>query len=95
MKNDDGRFGSTVRRLRQERKIGLRKFARMVGITPTYLSKIERDLLDPPAEEKVIAIAEVLGQDADELLALAGRTADLWPKKITRVRYEDCGGFWD
>jgi transcriptional regulator with XRE-family HTH domain len=78
MNNDDGSFGATVRRLREERKIGLRKFAEMVGMSPTYLSKVERDDFNPPSEEKVRAIAQALGQDADELLALAGRvSADL------------------
>ena len=78
MKKDDGSFGATVRRLREERKIGLRKFAEMVGMSPTYLSKVERDDFNPPSEEKVRAIAHALGQDADELLALAGRvSADL------------------
>ena len=73
MNNDESSFGATVRRLREEKKIGLRKFAQMVGMSPTYLSKVERDEFAPPAEDKVRAIAGALGQDADELLALAGR----------------------
>jgi len=78
MSNDDSSFGTTVRRLREEKKIGLRKFAQMVGMSPTYLSKVERNDFSPPSEEKVRAIAQALGQDADELLALAGRvSADL------------------
>ena len=73
MSNDDSSFGTTVRRLREEKQIGLRRFAQMVGMSPTYLSKVERDEFAPPAEDKVRAIADALGQDADELLALAGR----------------------
>jgi len=69
------RFGATVRRLREERGIGLRKFAKAVAMSPTYLSKVERDQFPPPAEDKVIAISIALGQDPDELLALAGRVA--------------------
>ena len=75
MSNEDSSFGAKVRRLREERKIGLRKFAQIVGMSPTYLSKVERDEFKPPTEEKVRAIAEALGQDPDELLALAGRVA--------------------
>ena len=75
MSKEDDSFGATVRRLRQARKIGLRKFAPMVGMSPTYLSKVERDEFKPPTEEKVRAIAEALGQDPDELLALAGRVS--------------------
>ena len=68
-------FGFTVRRERAHRQIGLRQFAKMVGVSPTYQSKIERDELPPPAEDKVVKMAELLGQDRDELLALANRVA--------------------
>ncbi len=49
--------------------------AKKVGVSPTYMSKVERDEFAPPAEDKVIKIAAIIGQDADELLALAGRVA--------------------
>jgi len=75
MDDKGGSFGATVRRLREGQKIGLRKFAQQVGMSPTYLSKVERDEFMPPTEEKVRAIAGVLGQDPDELLALAGRVS--------------------
>ena len=68
-------FGARVRRLREAREIGLRPFARMIGVSATYLSKIERDELPPPAEARVKEIARLLDQDPDELLALAGRVA--------------------
>src|SRR3954447_18929818 len=47
----------------------------MVGVSATYLSKIERDELPPPAEARVKEIARLLDQDPDELLALAGKVA--------------------
>lgn len=68
-------FGSFVRGHREEKGLGLREMAGMIGVSPTYLSKVERDQFDPPAEDKVIAIAEVLSVDRDELLALAGKVA--------------------
>jgi HTH-type transcriptional regulator, competence development regulator len=68
-------FGPTVRAWREEKEIGLRRFANLVGMSPTYLSKIERGDFPPPGEEKIKAIANELGQDPDELLALAGRVA--------------------
>ena len=64
-----------MRRRREKQEIGLRQFAKMIGVSPTYLSKVERDEFDPPAEDKVIAIADALGFDRDELLALAGRVS--------------------
>ena len=70
-------FGATIRKLREERGIGLRQFARMIEVSATYLSKIEREELPPPAEGRVKEIARLLEQDPDELLALAGKVAEL------------------
>jgi len=73
----DGRekFGQFVRRRREAREIGLREMAKMIGVSPTYLSKIERDEFPPPAEDRVRAIAKIIECDADELLARAGRVS--------------------
>jgi len=79
---EERRFGETVRQLRQAKNLGLREFAKQVGISPTYLSKIERDEFNPPAEEKVRAIAKALGQDEDEMLALAGKVSSDLPEII-------------
>ncbi len=68
-------FGATVRRERERLKVGLRQFAKMIGVSPTYLSKVERDEFPPPAEGKVVAIAKFIGRDPDELLALAGKVS--------------------
>jgi HTH-type transcriptional regulator, competence development regulator len=68
-------FGRLVRQERKAREIGLREMAKKIGVSPTYLSKIERGDFDPPAEDKVRKIAEIIGRDPDELLALAGRVA--------------------
>jgi transcriptional regulator with XRE-family HTH domain len=68
-------FGALVRQEREAKEIGLREMAKKIGISPTYLSKIERGDFDPPAEDKVRKIAEIIGRDPDELLALAGRVA--------------------
>src|SRR6187397_1312938 len=67
------KFGHLVRRERIAKEIGLREMAKKVGISPTYLSKIERDEFPPPAEDKVKAIAKIIDCDADDLLARAGR----------------------
>ena len=68
-------FGAVVRRKRMAKEIGLREMAKKIGVSPTYLSKVERDEFSPPTEDKVRKIAEILAHDADELLALAGRVA--------------------
>ena len=68
-------FGPLVRREREAKQIGLREMAKMIDVSPTYLSKVERDEFPPPTEARVRKIAEIIGHDADELLALAGRVA--------------------
>ena len=67
------KFGTFIRREREGKEIGLREMAKMIGVSPTYMSKVERDEFPPPAEDKVRAIANIIRCDVDELLALAGR----------------------
>ena len=67
------KFGAFVRREREAKGIGLREMAMMISVSPTYLSMVERDAMSPPAEDKVKAIAKIIGCDADDLLAKAGR----------------------
>jgi transcriptional regulator with XRE-family HTH domain len=69
-------FGTFIRRKREEKGIGLREMTRrMTSISPTYLSKIERDEFPPPTEERVREIAAILDCDVDYLLAKAGRVS--------------------
>lgn len=68
-------FGSFIRQAREAKEIGLREMAKRIGVSPTYLSKIERDEFTPPVEDKVKVIADILGFDADALLARAGRVS--------------------
>ena len=75
MTNGGEKFGAFVRREREAREIGLREMAKMIGVSPTYLSKVERDEFAPPAEDKVKAIAKIIECDADDLLARAGRVS--------------------
>ena len=35
------KFGERIRRLRTGKNLGLRSFAKTIGISPTYLSRIE------------------------------------------------------
>jgi transcriptional regulator with XRE-family HTH domain len=58
---------------RESKKIGLREVPKLVGISPTYLSQIERNEFPPPAEDKIKLIARAIDQDADHLPLLAGR----------------------
>jgi transcriptional regulator with XRE-family HTH domain len=69
------KFGRTIRKLREGKNISIAQLAKKVGMSPTYLAPIERDVFPPPAEDKVVRIAKVLNQDSDEFLALAGRVS--------------------
>ena len=69
------KFGAFIRGEREAREIGLREMAKMIGVSPTYLSKVERDEFPPPAEDKVKAIAKIIQCDSDDLLARAGRVS--------------------
>lgn len=69
-------YGELTRRLREEREYGLREFAKLIGVSATYLSQVERGELPPPAEERVVKTAQLLGLDKDELLGLAGKVAE-------------------
>ena len=69
------KFGAFIRRMREAKEIGLREMAKKIEVSPTYLSKVERDEFPPPAEDRVKAIATILGLDADDLLARAGRVS--------------------
>jgi HTH-type transcriptional regulator, competence development regulator len=69
------KFGAFIRRERESKEIGLREMAKKIGVSPTYMSKIERDEFPPPAEDRVRAIAQILRCDVDDLLARAGRVS--------------------
>lgn len=69
------KFGAFIRREREGKEIGLREMAKKIGVSPTYLSKVERDEFPPPAEDKVRKIAEIIECDTDDLLARAGRVS--------------------
>lgn len=70
-----GTFGAFIRQKREARNIGLREMAKRIGVSPTYLSKVERDDFAPPAEDKVKAIAKIIEWDLDDLLARANRVS--------------------
>lgn len=71
-------FGDVLREKRMEKGYSLRKFALLVGISPTYLSQVEQNNVDPPTADRVKRMAELLGESVDIWTALAGRlTEDL------------------
>lgn len=67
-------LGARLKRMRSLRGLGLRETANKVGISATYLSRIENNAeTSPPSEEKILKLAEVLNDNFDDLMRLAGR----------------------
>ena len=83
-------FGDYIRERREalkatDRRYSVRQVAQRIGVEPAYLSKIERNEVAPPSEAKIRALAEELDEDADVLLAMAGKvSSDL--QEIIRKR---------
>ena len=76
-------FGAYIRRKREARlpqdsNFSVRKFAKMLGIQPSYISRIELGEVPPPSEETILKMAAALHENPDVLLAMAGKvSADL------------------
>lgn len=68
-------FGHLIRelRLKHQEYTSLREFARKVGLSPAYLSRIENEKEPPPSEKVVEKLAEVLEADKYELFSYAGK----------------------
>jgi len=91
-------FGQVLREKRLEKGFSLRKFAELVGVSPTYLSQVEQCNVDPPTAERVKRMAELLGENPDEWIALAGRVPEelqsifrKQPTQIGAFLREACG----
>lgn len=67
-------FGETIREMREAQDMGLRVAADRIGISPAYLSRIERGKERPPKPEIIKRIATLLGGDPDLLFRLAEST---------------------
>lgn len=67
-------FGETIRDLRVAQHLGLRETATKVGISPAYLSRIERGKERPPRPEIIKALAKLLAADPDVLFRMSSST---------------------
>jgi len=79
------KFGEKIRELRKARNLGQRAVAVQVGISFTYLSKIENEKLDfsdYPSEDLIRRLAEALDADEEELLILAKKVPERIRERI-------------
>lgn len=61
--------------LENDRSFSQQQVSRKIGIEQSYLSKIERGVATKLSEQKIIALAELLGEDSDYMLALGGKVS--------------------
>lgn len=64
------KFSATIQRLRVAQHLELREIAHLVGISPVYLSRLERGKEPPPDEAVIRLLAKVLAADPEMLLQL-------------------------
>ena len=78
-------FGTRIRELRQSQDLTLRDLAEKVGVTFTYVSKIENGKLsfgEFPSNDLILKLARALGGDPDELLLLAEKIPDAIRQRV-------------
>ena len=66
-------FGDFIRQKREEADIPLNDFARRIGISPAYWSRIERNMEKPPKDDLITKAALELHLDLDEVFVQANR----------------------
>ena len=66
-------FGDFIRQKREEAEIPLNDFARRIGISPAYWSRIERNMEKPPKDDLITKAAQQLCLDMDEVFVQANR----------------------
>jgi transcriptional regulator with XRE-family HTH domain len=73
------KFGQRIRDLRKAKNLGQRALAEAVGVSFTYISKIENhrlDFGDYPSDELIVKLAKALDADPNELLVLAEKVPE-------------------
>jgi len=88
MNNKNITFGTYISKLRNDAGLGLREFAKQLGISAPYLSDIEKQKRDAPKEEIVAAIADKLGADRNLILDLAGKSRKVVAADISEMLHK-------
>jgi len=76
-------FGEVLRELRTQAGVGIKRLAPELGVTYTYLSKLESNHVRP-SHELVKKVAHYFNYDEDRLLL----TADKIPPDVLRILQE-------
>lgn len=79
------RFGEKIRELRKAKNLSQRALGDKVGVSFTYISKVENEKLDfgdYPSEDLIRKLAEALEADVDELFLLAEKIPEHIRKRV-------------
>ena len=76
-------FGSYLRDLRQKTHLGIKQVGPEVGVSYSYLSKLENGLVEP-SEETLRKLATYYGVNEERLNTIAGRL----PPDVSRILSE-------
>jgi transcriptional regulator with XRE-family HTH domain len=92
-------FGPELRKLRIEKKIGMKRLARDLGISYTYISHIERGKT-LPSETLIRKLAAYFSVNAEDLLLAAGKfpqdieeLLDKHPREVVMVLRESFASY--
>jgi len=79
------KFGERIRTLRESRLLTQNVLAERLGVSVSYISKVENERLhfgDYPSEKFIHKLAVELDADEDELLLLADKVPEVIHKRI-------------
>jgi PAS domain S-box-containing protein len=71
-------FGQRLRELRNHKGLTQKELADRVGISLTYVSKLETGALPAPREKTIVGLANALDGELDELFGLAKKLPSHW-----------------
>ncbi|MBV6717223.1 helix-turn-helix transcriptional regulator [Paenibacillus chitinolyticus] len=83
------KFGECLKESRKKTGMKQSELAEKVGVSFTYISKLERGKEDPPSEEICIRLAKALGEDPFLITVRAGRV----PTEFQQILMNDKAAF--
>ena len=78
-------FGEFIRSKREQKGLSLRRFAELVGLSPTYVSQVETSAEPPPTADRARKMAKVLEEPEDVALPAAPTRIPGPPAVITKT----------
>jgi len=79
-------FGESLRAIRKQKGVSQLQLATNAGLHFTYISKIERNLVPPPAAGTIVKLCNILEVPPEELLVLAHKTPAEFIKAMSSSR---------